>query len=66
MILREVTEPEFKDFINHYPRPLETDIIRFGEPNRLNYHDWTIGKNWESIVASVSIDNGVFGDWRIL
>jgi hypothetical protein len=72
---RLVTKEEFYAFVAVYPRPLETDVVRFCEPPVKTWNDFTLG-NWpQSVVASCTLPMGgpkgtIYdneeGDWQIL
>lgn len=48
---RSVSKEELENFVNSYPRDLETDLNRIVEPWLISFNDWTLG-NWpESVVA---------------
>lgn len=52
MKLRDCTEAELRAFVAAYPRRLEFDVYRAGDPPYCTYNDFTLG-NWpDSVVAS--------------
>jgi hypothetical protein len=51
---RVVTKAEFDAFLQAYPRPLERNVMDFFEPPILAFHDFTVGAEWDSIVASIT------------
>lgn len=52
---RQVTREEFDAFIATYPRPLKRDVYAIADPPWCNYHDFTIGEGWDSLVAGVHL-----------
>ncbi len=52
---RQVSREEFEEWIASYPRKLDVDIYGIADPPWRNYHDFTIGKGWDSLVAGVHL-----------
>lgn len=52
---RQVTEDEFKAFLAAYPRKLDVDVYAIADPPWRNYHDFTSGSGWDSLVAGVCL-----------
>ena len=50
--IKKVTEPEFIDFCNSYPRALIRHVCGICEPPAVSYNDFEIGWSGLSIVAS--------------
>jgi hypothetical protein len=48
---RQVSKEEFEEFVRSYPRRLDVDVYAIADPPWRNYHDFTIGKGWDSLVA---------------
>lgn len=49
----KVSEQEFIDFINNYPRPLDRDVYGVCDPPSITYNDFELANRWPySIVAS--------------
>ena len=49
----KVSEQEFIDFINNYPRHLDRDVYAVCEPPSITYNDFELANRWPySIVAS--------------
>lgn len=56
---KQVTETEFKEFIDNYPNKLDWNVVMFCEPPMGNHNDFTDGKVWpESMVTKVFLTNG--------
>ena len=55
--LREVDELTFWKFIKEYPRKLERDMYRIGEPPTQCYYDFVRGDWRESLVASIFLES---------
>ncbi len=48
---KQVNKQEFRNFLNDYPRELDYDVFMdYG-----SYHDFTIGKGFDSIVCRVNL-----------
>jgi hypothetical protein len=54
---KKVSMTEFDLFISNYKNKLETNVVSFFDPAALCYHDFKIGKEWDSIIAYVSLDD---------
>lgn len=56
---KQVTETEFKEFLDSYPNKLEFNVSRMCEPPMGSHNDFTDGKVWpESMVTKVILTNG--------
>nr|DAH57223.1 MAG TPA: hypothetical protein [Caudoviricetes sp.] len=56
---KQVSEAEFKEFIDNYPNKLEFNVSRMCEPPMGSHNDFSDGKIWpESMVTQVILTNG--------
>jgi len=64
---RVVSKTDFDAFLAAYPHPLARNVSGIFEPPILCYHDWTVGKEWDSVVASVVLNEswGQPNEYRI-
>lgn len=54
-IRKSVTEEEFVEFINKYPRKLEKDVCGICDPPSISYNDFELANRWPySVVANTS------------
>ncbi len=54
--MADVTQEEFINFINTYPRPLERDVYGACDPPAVSYNDFELANRWPySIVASTCL-----------
>ena len=54
---KEVTKPEFDEFIRSYPSDLEINIANYYDPPLKTYNDFSDGKSWpDSVVALVVLN----------
>ncbi len=54
---KKVSAEEFDKFILYYPKKLDRDLCRIGEPPILSYNDFTLGKWPDSVVARCWMDD---------
>lgn len=60
----DVTEKEFYEFINNYPRKLECDINGMCEPPSVSFNDFELANLWPySIVAKTHKYSDNPNDW---
>ena len=51
-VTKIVTEEQFFEFVNHYPRKLSVDVTGISEPPLVTYNDFELANRWPySIVA---------------
>ena len=48
---KEVDERGYGAFRRSYPRTLHENVLRFFDPSRVCLHDFTVGKDWGSVVG---------------
>jgi hypothetical protein len=66
LVFKEVSRAEFDAFIEAYPRKLEYDLYRIGEPPLETWNDFTLGV-WPRSIVAKHMDGGSVVDypWKV-